>query len=229
MFGGNIATLAAGRRVVAVDLQAHGHTSDVDRPLRFESMADDVTALLKQIGAAPADIVGYSLGGGVALQMAIRQPQAVRKLVVVSAPLARRGWFPGIRDQFDQMSASAAQYAAATKQGPLSKLYPDKDWRNVFAKLGDLLSRDYDWTAGVKTIKAPVMLVYADADAIDPAHIAEFYKLVGGGQRDAGQDGSARSIAQLAVLPGTTHYDVFKEDRAPVIGPFLDAPMPAKK
>jgi hypothetical protein len=116
------------------------------------------------------------------------------------------------------------------KQSPLSKMYPDVNWQTLFAKLGDMLRKDYDWSASVAAIKSPTMLVFADADAVRLQHIVEFYSLLGGGQRDAGLDGSQRSVNELAILPGLTHYNL---SAAPVlvetVTPFLDAAMPQVK
>jgi pimeloyl-ACP methyl ester carboxylesterase len=220
MFGPNLPALAAGRRVIAVDLQGHGHTGDVDRPLRFESMADDLVALLHQLGAGPADVMGYSLGGGVALQAAIRHPAAVRRLVLVSAAFRRAGWFPEVLAAFDRMGPA---FGAGMAHSPLAALYPGKDWAALFTKLGDLLRRDYDWSSDVAALRAPTLLVYADADAVQPAHAVDFFRLLGGGLRDAGLDGSGRPASRLAVIPGATHYDVLATSRvAEMVGAFLE-------
>ncbi len=112
------------------------------------------------------------------------------------------------------------------KKSPLAQMYPSVNWAQLFAKLGDLLRKDYDWSKDVAAIKAPTMLVFADADAIRPEHIIEFYGLLGGGRRDAGFDGSKRPVNQLAILPGLTHYSI---SSSPALGqaviPFLDAPI----
>lgn len=227
MFGGNVDALAKRRKVIAVELQGHAHTADIDRPLSFEALADDVAALVKYLGLQRVDVMGYSLGGGVALQVAIRHPEVVRKLVAVSAPYKRQGMYPEVLAAMDQMGPGAGEMM---KQSPLSKMYPNVNWATLFTKLGKLLSQDYDWSKEVAAIKAPTMLVFADADAVRPEHIVEFYTLLGGGQRDAGQDGSGRSINQLAILPGETHYTI---SRAPAlvatVTPFLDAAMPSGK
>jgi pimeloyl-ACP methyl ester carboxylesterase len=108
-------------------------------------------------------------------------------------------------------------------QSPLAEIYPDIDWGVLFAGLGALLRQDYDWSRQVAAFQMPVLLVYADADGIRPEHIVEFYRLLGGGQRDAGIDGSGRSINQLAILPGRTHYDVLTSPLLPeVVTAFLD-------
>ncbi|MBW8898160.1 MAG: alpha/beta hydrolase [Massilia sp.] len=207
-FGPNIAALAANRRVIAVHLQGHGHTPDVDRPLRFESLADDVAAVIRQLDLGKADLLGYSFGGGVALQTAIRHPDVVDRLIVVSAAARRAGFYPEVRTAFDHMDTQAAQIGAQVAQSPLGALYPEVNWETSFRKMGELQSRDYDWLPQVGTLQARTMLVFADADAITLDHIAEFYKALGGGQRDAGLDGSLRAAARLTIVPGTTHYNL---------------------
>ncbi len=227
MFGPNLPELAKTRRVIAVDLQAHGRTADIDRPLRFELMAEDLAALLKHLGIETADIIGYSLGGGVALQTAIRHPEVVRKLVIVSAAFKREGWYPEVLASMAQMGPAAAE---GMKQSPLYNLYPGVDWARLFTKLGDLLRQDYDWSKEVATIKAPTMIIFADADAVRTAHVMEFFGLLGGGQKDAGLDGSGRTAAQLAILPGFTHYNILSSTAlASAVTPFLDVPINSKK
>src|SRR5882757_2324825 len=221
MFGPTLPALAKSRKVIAVELQGHGRTADIDRPFSFEAMADDIAGLIKQLGLEKADVMGYSLGGGVALQTAIRHPEAVRKLVVVSAGFSRNGLFPEVRATMDHMGPAAGEQM---KRSPLNTMYPNVNWVNLFTKLGVLLRKDYDWSKEVAAIKLPTMLIYADADALYPAHIVEFYKLLGGGQRDAGLDGSGRSANQLAILPAVTHYTIAASPVLPVVvTPFLDA------
>jgi pimeloyl-ACP methyl ester carboxylesterase len=221
MFGPNLEALAEKRRVIAVELQGHGHTADIDRPLSYEAMADDVAALMGYLGIEQADVMGYSLGGGVALQTAIRHPALVRRLVVVAAPCKRDGFYPEVLAAMAQMGPGAAE---GMRKSPLAQMYPNVNWAVLFTKLRDLLTKDYDWSKEVAAIKSPVMLVFADADAIRTAHIVEFYGLLGGGQRDAGLDGSLRPVAQLAILPGLTHYSM---SAAPAlvatVTPFLGA------
>src|SRR6266576_4127880 len=175
MFGPNVAALAEKRKVIAVELQGHGHTADIDRPLSFEAIADDIASLMKYLGIDRADVLGYSLGGGVALQMAIRHPEAVRKLVVVSAPFKHDGFYPEVLAAMAQMGPAAAE---GMKQSPLSQLYPNVNWAALFSKLGDLLRKDYDGSKEVAGIKARTMIVFADADAVRPAHIVEFFGLL---------------------------------------------------
>ena len=223
MFGPTLPALAASRRVIAVELQGHGRTADIDRPLSFEALADDIAALLAHLDIAQADVLGCSLGGGVALQLAIRHPEKVRRLVIVAAPAKHAGWYPEVRADFARMDAATAE---PMKQSPLAEIYPAIDWGVLFTKLGALLRQDYDWSQQVAAFQMPVLLVYADADAIRPSHIVEFYNLLGGGRRDAGLDGSGRSKNQLAILPGRTHYDVLTAPLLPaVVRGFLDAPL----
>ena len=232
MFGEVLPLLARGRQVVAVDLQAHGRTADVDRPLSFESMADDVAALIEHLGFDRADVMGYSLGGVVALQAAIRHPERVRKLVVVSVPFAREGWYPEVLAGMAQMGPEAAEPMKGT---PMYELYAaiaprPEDWPVLLTKLGDLLRRDYDWSEDVEAIEAPTMIVVGDADSVSPSHAVRFFGLLGGGKADAGWDGPGMSASRLAILPATTHHDIFSSPTlASAVSPFLDAPMPERR
>jgi pimeloyl-ACP methyl ester carboxylesterase len=227
MFGPNLDALSQKHKVIAVELQGHGRTADIDRPLSYEAMAEDIAALMKYLGIERADVMGYSLGGGVALQTAIRHPASVRKLVVVSATFKRDGWYPEILAAMAQMGPAAGEQM---KQSPLYRLYPSVNWAVLFTKLGDLLRKDYDWSKEVAAIKSPTMIVFADADAVRPAHAIEFFGLLGGGQKDAGLDGSGRPANQLAILPGLTHYNISSNPAlATVVSPFLDAPVSISK
>lgn len=224
MFRPILPLLASTRQVVALELQGHGRTADIDRPFGYEALADDVQAAMQYLGLAQADVLGLSLGGGVALQLAFRHPTLVRRLVVVSAPFARRGWYPEVLADFDRMGPEAA---APLAQSPLAQQFPQVDWGSLFSKIGALQRQDYDWSPQVAQLRAPVLLVFADADAIRLTHVVEFYGLLGGGQRDAGVDGAARPVAQLAILPGCTHYSISGSPAlAAVVAPFLEASLP---
>ncbi|MGK5519397.1 alpha/beta fold hydrolase [Micromonospora sp. URMC 107] len=221
-------TLAARRRVVAVDLQGHGRTADVDRPLRHESMADDVAALIGHLGLTEADVMGYSLGGGVALRTAIQHPALVRRLVVVSAPCRRQGWYPEVLAGMPEPDEEAGERMRGT---PPHELYTGVaplpgDWSRLWAKTGELLRRDYDWSAEVAALAVPTLLVFADADSVRTAHMVEFFGLLGGGHRDAGPDGTDRPASRLAVLPGLTHHDIVVSPALPAaVLPFLTHPV----
>jgi len=223
-FGPNLPALAASRQVIAVHLQGHGRTRDVDRPLRFEDMADDIAALAAHLGLKKIDVLGYSLGGGVAQQVAIRHPALVERLVVVSQPFKRAAWYPEVLGAFEAMAAHAPQIAANIAGSPMGALYPGVKWEALVRKIGELESHDYDWSGDVAKLQARTLLVFADADAMHPEHMVAFYELLGGGRHDAGMDGSRRPAARWAVLPGTTHYDLLATEAvARVAVPFLDA------
>lgn len=170
--------------------------------------------------------MGYSLGGGAALRLAIQHPSLVRRLVLVSTPFRQDGWYPDIVAAQAQMGPVAAEMMKAS---PLYETYSRvaprvADWPVLITKPGELLARDYDWSAGVAAITSPVLLVFADADSVRPAHIVDFFAQLGGGLRDAGWDGAGRPPGELAILPGTTHYDVSSRPAlADAVIPFLDA------
>jgi pimeloyl-ACP methyl ester carboxylesterase len=228
MFGPNLDELAKSRQVVAVHLQGHGRTPDVDRPLRFELLADDVAALMAKLDLKDVDLMGYSFGGGVALQVVLRHPGAVDRLVLVSTPASHDGYYPEVLAGFAGMKAAAPQIAQGLKaHSPLAAPYPGVNWETLFSKMGELQSRPYDWSAALATIGSPVMLVFADADALRYEHVVEMYRRLGGARRDAGLDGSLRPATRLAILPGTTHYDILATTAvADIVAPFLDAPRP---
>src|SRR4051794_29350949 len=162
--------LAAGRRVIAVDLQGHGRTADVDRPFRPETMADDVAALIEHLGLERTDVMGYSLGGLVALRTAIQHPERVRRLVLVSVAFRRDGNHSDAIAAMDAMSAEAAEMM---KQSPIYEMYAriaprPEDWTRLIAKTAEVVKVDFDWTDEVGRLEAPAMLVYADADSVRP-------------------------------------------------------------
>jgi len=229
MFGPNLPALAKGRQVIAVDLQGHGRTADIDRPLSVQLMADDIAALIKQLGLQRPDIMGYSLGGGVALQTAIRHPEVVGKLVVVSTPFRRNAFYPEILAQQAQVGAEAAE---AMKQTPMYQMYSSiapkpEDWPRLLKKIGEAMKQDFDLSSDIARITATTLIVAADADIFPPAHAVEMFGLLGGGKRDGGWDGSGRPKSKLAILPGLTHYTIFSDPAlAATVIPFLDEPAP---
>jgi pimeloyl-ACP methyl ester carboxylesterase len=226
-FGQLIPVLAQSRQVIAVELEGHGRSALTDRPLSYEQMADDTAALLGEIDLAQVDIFGYSLGGGVALQIAIRHPDLARKLVVASAPVRADGWHPEI---LGAMASLGPEAAAAMEATPLYQAYaavapnPD-DWPNLVTRVGQLTTGEYDWSADVAAIAAPTLLIFGDADSVRPEHIIEMLQVLGGGV--VGDMGQTANV-QLAVLPNTAHSAVLMQTDLllAVIVPFLDAPMP---
>ncbi len=216
-FGSNLAELAKGRQAIAVHLQGHGRTPDTDRPLRCETLGDDVAALIGHLKLGRADVMGYSLGADVALQTAIRHPDVVDRLVLVSGTMRKDGSYPEVVAAFDQLEANAAMIGGSVKASPLGQVYPDVDWTKLFGKVGDLTKRPFDWSADVAKVRARTLLVFADADSIRPEHMVEFWKALGGGRRDAGLDGSLRPANQFAIVPNATHYTLAVEPMLPEI------------
>jgi pimeloyl-ACP methyl ester carboxylesterase len=194
-------------------------------------MGDDIAALIQHLGFAKADVMGYSMGGGTAVQTAIRHPEVVRKLVAVSVPYKRDGWYPELVAGMEQMGAAAAE---PMKQTPMYQLYAQvaprvEDWPVLVTKMGDLLRQDYDWSKAVASIQAPTLIVIGDADSVRTSHAVEFFELLGGGKKDGSWDGSGMSKARLAILPGMTHYTIFNSPAlAAAVIPFLDAPLPSQ-
>ena len=225
MFGPNVERLAAGRQVIGVDLQSHGRSPIADRPMRFETMADDIAELIRQLGLSKANLLGFSLGGGVALRTAIQHPEVVNRLVLVSTPFRRSGWHPEMAAAMSQMGPEVAE---PMKQSPMYAVYreiaPDVDaWPVLVEQLTTLLHLDYDWSAEIPGLPMPVMIVAGDADGLPPSHAVDFFALLGGGLRDAVYDRSGMTHHRLAILPGVTHYDInLVPTLADTAIPFLD-------
>ena len=210
MFGANVELLAAGRQVIGVDLQSHGRSPAADRPMRFETMADDIAALIRSLGLERAAIMGFSLGGGVALRTAIRQPDVVERLVLVSTVFKRQGWHPEMTAGMDAMGPETAEFLM---QSPMYEAYKQiaprvEDWPILVRQVAEVIKIDYDWSAEVRSLTMPVMLVIGDADGMPPSHAVDFFGLLGGGKRDANWDRSGMTRHRLAILPGVTHYDI---------------------
>src|SRR5262245_2454762 len=213
--------LARGRRVIAVELQGHGHSADTDRPFRPETLADDVAALIGHLGLGKADVVGFSLGGAVALRAAIRHPERVRRLVLLSTPFARAGWFPEGRAAMAQVGSKMAPMLKESPAGIAAQSWPQPErFPQFLDKLGAMIAEDYDLSAEVPRLPMPVMLVFADHDAISTRHIAEFYGLLGGGLKDPGFMDPQFTRARLSIVPGYTHYNLHT---APELGPIIES------
>lgn len=228
--GALIPQLAATRQVIAVELQGHGHTGDIERPLRFESLADDIAALIVHLGLERADVLGYSLGGGVALQTAIRRPDVVRKLALVSTPFSAAGWYP--EDRAAQMAISVDTFAGTPLHSAFLKTSPTPEaWPAVVAKVRELVTSDYDWADAIAALKSPTLMVVGDGDGVRLAHAVEFFGLLGGGKADG--DLAGLPDAALAVLPATTHvgwappyHGILARAHllVPIVTEYLDAP-----
>ncbi|HEY8437043.1 MAG TPA: alpha/beta hydrolase [Candidatus Limnocylindrales bacterium] len=211
-FGPVLPALAASHRVVVVDLQGHGRTADIDRPIDVSLMADDIAALLDHLGLDKPDVMGYSLGGGVAMHVAFKYPEKIRKLVAVSANIKRSAIYPEMLGQQGQVSAAAAEFM---KDTPMYQLYQrvaprPEDFPRLLDKIGASMAKDFDFSNEVRGLKVPTLIAAADADMAPPSHYAEVFALLDGGQRDGGWMGEGRPKGghALAILPGLTHYDV---------------------
>jgi len=229
MFGPVLPALAKSHQIIAVDLQGHGRTADIDRPIDIRLMADDIAALIDHLGLDQPDVVGYSLGGGVALFTAVKYPQKVRKLVAAAAH-ARRDAIPA------EMLAQQAQVNAAAipfmKDTPMYQLYQrvaprPEDFGRLLDKIGESMSKDFDYSENLRGLQVPTLIVAADADMAPPSHYVEMFKLLDGGLRDGGWMGEGRPKGghALAILPGLTHYNLGNSPLfAAVTLNFLDNP-----
>jgi pimeloyl-ACP methyl ester carboxylesterase len=211
-FGPTLPTLAERHQVVTVDLQGHGRTADVDRPIDARLMAGDIAALIDHLGLDKPDLVGYSLGGGVAFHTASAYPAKVGRLVMASANIRPDAIYPEMRAQQAQVNAAAAEFMTDT---PMYQLYQrvaprPEDFPRLLDKIGAAMAKDFDFTEEVRGLQVPTMIVAADADMAPPSHYVEVFKLLGGGLRDGGWMGEGRPEGghALAILPGLTHYNL---------------------
>jgi len=211
MFGPVLTRLAEHRQVIGVDLHGHGRTTLGDRPIRYIDMGNDVAAVLTELGHEQVDVLGYSLGGGVALRLAVQHPERVHRLVIASAGFAQDGFHP---EMLPMQAQVGAEMADAMKDTPMYRSYAalapqPEDFPKLLDRMGELMRTPYDWSEDVKTLRMPVLLAYGDSDMFRPEHIIEFYELLGGGLKDAGWNRENMSQNRLAILPDLTHYEMF--------------------
>lgn len=231
MFGPVLPALAEGRQVIGIDLHGHGRTELGDRPISLEAMGDDMDAIVKALGYEQVDVLGYSLGGGVALRMAVQHPDTVRRLALVSAGYAQDGFYPEILAMQKTMTSAMADMM---KETPMYKSYAaiapkPEDFPRLLGAMGDLMRKPYDYSTDVAQLKMPVMLVFGDSDMYRPEHIVKFYQLLGGGLRDAGWMRETMAQNRLAIIPNRTHYDMFfAPELATTVLPFLNGETAVK-
>jgi pimeloyl-ACP methyl ester carboxylesterase len=223
---GWVRPLVKTRRVIPVEMQGYGRTADADRRMSFATMGDDIAALLDQRKIPKADLVGHSFGGAVAIRAAIQHPEKVRRLVVISSPYARSGWYPKTQEGMSQVGASMAESMMQTPAGKLSQQWPEPQRFSQFLdKMGKLMGEDYDLSADIAKLPRPVLLAFADNDSISKEHIAEFFALLGGGLHEPGWQNTQLSKSRLAIVPGSSHYNFVTSPEAPqIIGKFLAHP-----
>lgn len=220
-WGAIIPELVKTRKVIALEMQGHGRTADRNGEFMYPQLADDVAGLLKHLKIDSADVLGYSLGGTVALETAIRHPEMVKKLVVISSVYKLDGWVKAARDVFPTITPEMFENTPLKTE--YDRLAPDKShWREFVAKHVRLDSKDFDLGAeNVKTIKSPALFISGDNDGVDHKHLIEMYSLFGGGVMG---DLAGLPKSQLAIIPGMTHVNLMMQTKqlGTIINTFLD-------
>ena len=219
---GWISELSRTRKVIAVEMQGHGRTADIPRDFTDENLADDVAALLKHLKIARADLIGYSMGGAVAMQVAIRHPDNVRRAVIISSTFRSDGMIPEALESIPKLTAE--DFKGSPLETEYRKLSPTPDdFPKFVQRMVATASKAYDFGADkLKATRAPMFFIHGDADGVRLAHVAEMFRLKGG---ETHGDMMPRSASRLAILPNTTHVTLMQ--RMPIIVPmvndFLDA------
>jgi pimeloyl-ACP methyl ester carboxylesterase len=228
-FGALVPRLAQSRQVIGFELQAHGRTADIDRPMSLEQMADDVAAALRHLGIERADVFGYSMGAGVALHVAIRHPEVVRKLILASVTYDLSGVHPGLMDNLGEMKPEMMH--GSPWHTEYMQIAPrPQDFNTLFAKKTQMDRGIKDIPAEtIRAITAPTLLIIGDSDLVRPEHAVEMFRLLGGGVFGDMPPGLPPS--QLAIVPGASHVTVMQHADVllSIIPAFLDAPMPETK
>ncbi len=221
-----IPLLAKDRKVIVTEMQGHGRTKDISRDISFEGMADDVSGLLKHLKIDSADILGYSMGGGVAFQVAVRHPQQVRRLVILSGTYRHDGWWPDAEASFATITADMF------KGTPIQKQYDSlgndpAQFPEFVKKVMSIDLKPYDWSKDVKNIQAPIFIAIGDADGVRYEHALELFRSKGGGKMG---DMHGLPKSRLAIIPGTTHIGMMQRTDwlIPMITDFLDSDLNAK-
>jgi pimeloyl-ACP methyl ester carboxylesterase len=226
--GALIPRLAEARQVIAVELQGHGRTGDIaDRPLSYEALADDIDALMAHLNIETADVFGYSMGGGVALQVALRHPERVNKLILVSSTYNSEGWFPEMLAFADHITPEL--FIGTPGEIEYQRVAPHpENFPSLVTKLTALTKAVQDVAPdAIRAMQAPTLIIVGDADNVRLEHALDLYKLRGGGVPG---DIVGAPVSQLAIIPGTTHTSI--PDRVDTlvvfINEFLDAALPAQ-
>ena len=218
-----IPMLAKDRKVIVAEMQGHGRTRDISREFSYEGMADDVSGLLKHLKIDSADILGYSMGGGIAFQMAVRHPEQVRRLVVLSGTYSHDGWWPDVEAMYPTINADMF------KDSPIEKHYDSlgndpAHFPEFVKRVTSIDLKPYDWSKDVKNIKAPIFMAIGDADGVQYEHALELFRAKGGGKMG---DIHGMPQSRLAILPGTTHIGMMQRTEwlIPMVTDFLDSDL----
>jgi pimeloyl-ACP methyl ester carboxylesterase len=223
--GAIIPKLAKTHRVYALELQGHGRTTDIDRPITYQNLADDVAAFMDAVGLQKADVFGYSMGSAAALQLAIRHPEKVNKLVAASVGYDAKGFQPAFTAMIPSMTQE--MFANTPLPADYRKLAPNPDgFPELARKVIQLEKEPMAWEADVKKLKTPVLVIAGDADVATLEHTVSLFRLLGGGE--AGDMGKPLSASRLAVLPATSHTAVIMQPDLLLafIEPFLKGETP---
>ena len=220
-----IPLLARNRKVIVAEMQGHGRTKDIPRKFSYEAMADDVSGLLKHLKTDSADILGYSMGAGVAFQFAIRHPQQLRRLVILSGTYAHDGWWPDVEASFATITADMFKGTVIQKQYDSLGNDPARFADHV-KKVMSIDLESYDWTKEVKNIQAPIFMAIGDADGVRYEHALELFRAKGGGRMG---DIHGLPKSRLAIIPGTTHIGMMLHADwwLPMVTDFLDSDLNA--
>jgi pimeloyl-ACP methyl ester carboxylesterase len=225
MFCPGLDELAKTHEVIAVDLQGHGRSTLGDRPIDLADMGNDMAVILAKVGAPKADVVGYSMGAGVAFRLAVQHPESVRRLVLISAAFSQDGFFPEMIPMQAAVSSKVLESMKATPmyQGYVKVAPRPEDFGKLLDRMGELMRKPYDWTGDIAKVQAPTLLVYGDADMMRLEHVIDAYHRFGGGQRDAGWQREHMAKNRLAILPDVTHYEMAQARQLiPSVLPFLE-------
>ena len=223
--GAIIPRLARSHRVYALELQGHGRTTDIDRPITYPNLADDVAAFMDAVHLVKADVFGYSMGAVTGLQLAIRHPEKVNKLVMASGGYDAEGWQPEFKAFIPQMTVE--MFVAMPFAAEYRKLAPNPNgFPELVRKLIALEKEPMAWEQEVKALKTPVLIIAGDADAATLEHTVAMFRLLGGGVM--GDMGKPLAASRLAILPATSHTAVITQVDLLIgfIEPFLKGVTP---
>jgi pimeloyl-ACP methyl ester carboxylesterase len=223
--GAIVGKLAETHKVYAIEFQGHGRTTDIDRPITYPNLADDVAVFMDKVGLEKADVFGYSMGAAAGLQLAIRHPEKVGKLIAASVAYDEKGWQPEFRAFIPQMNVE--MFVNMPMAAEYKKLAANPDgFRDLVTKLIALEHEPMTWEADVRTLKTPVLIISGDADVATLEHSVALFRLLGGGAM--GDMGKPLAASRLAILPATSHTAVINQTELLMgfIGPFLKGETP---